>query len=204
MSNDCNSTQIEGLIDRLNAGEPDARRLLLEHAYERLCRLANRMLSESFPALKNRHEAHSVVHETWIRLLQALETSQPPTATDFFRLAAHKIRQVLLDLADRQRKLVQREVFALDDNSSVGENGQLFNATHDPRKLAEWTEFHKRVELLETRERAVFEMHFYLEVPQSEIARLLELHPRKVSYLWVAATERLSEAFGGGDERKVP
>ena len=46
---------------------------------------------------------------------------------------------------------------------------------------------------LPERERAVFEMHYYLDLPQAEIAQILELHPRKVSYLWVAATEKLSE-----------
>jgi len=36
-------------------------------------------------------------------------------------------------------------------------------------------------------------MHYYLELPQAEIARMLDLHPRKVSYPWVAATEKLGE-----------
>ena len=39
-------------------------------------------------------------------------------------------------------------------------------------------------------------MHYYLDLPQAEIARVLELHPRKVSYLWVAATEKLGEGLG--------
>jgi len=30
-------------------------------------------------------------------------------------------------------------------------------------------------------------------LPQTEIAKMLELHPRKVSYLWIAATERLAD-----------
>ena len=34
-------------------------------------------------------------------------------------------------------------------------------------------------------------MHYYLELPQVQIAQVLGLHPRKVSYLWVAATEKL-------------
>ena len=38
-------------------------------------------------------------------------------------------------------------------------------------------------------------MHYYLELPQAEIARVLELHPRKVSYLWIAATEKLGEGL---------
>jgi hypothetical protein len=38
-------------------------------------------------------------------------------------------------------------------------------------------------------------MHYYLELPQAEIARVLELHPRKASYLWITATEKLGEAL---------
>ena len=33
-------------------------------------------------------------------------------------------------------------------------------------------------------------------LPQAEIARILELHPRKVSYLWIAATENLAGELG--------
>ena len=58
-----------------------------------------------------------------------------------------------------------------------------------------WTEFHEKVATLSEQERAVFEMHYYLELPQAEIARMLDLHPRKVSYLWVAATEKLGEGL---------
>ena len=41
----------------------------------------------------------------------------------------------------------------------------------------------------------MFEMHYYLDLSQAEIAKALELHPRKVSYLWIAATEKLGEGL---------
>jgi DNA-directed RNA polymerase specialized sigma24 family protein len=41
-------------------------------------------------------------------------------------------------------------------------------------------------------------MHYYLGLPQAEIADLLGLHPRKVSYLWVAATEKLAGVLPQG------
>jgi hypothetical protein len=47
-------------------------------------------------------------------------------------------------------------------------------------------------------EEPVFKMHYYLELPQAEIAQVLELHPRKVSYLWIAATEKLGEGLDTG------
>ena len=59
------------------------------------------------------------------------------------------------------------------------------------------SEFHARVADLPEDERRVFELHYYLELPQAEIARMLGLHPRKVSYLWVAGTERLADHLDG-------
>jgi RNA polymerase sigma factor (sigma-70 family) len=189
--------ELGALLDRLRAGDREARRLLLERACERLRRLAGRMLHGSFPDVARRHELDSVVHETWVRLLQALDRAEPPTVADFFRLAAFKFRQVLLDMAQGERRRAQREVLALGGADGGGAAPSPASTTHDPARLALWTELHEKVATLGEQERAVFEMHYYLELPQAEIARALQLHPRKVSYLWIAATEKLGEALGG-------
>ena len=185
--------ELQAVLDRLRQGDREARRLLLERACERLRRLAGRMLYGSFPELARRHELDSVVHETWMRLLQALEKAEPPTVEDFFRLAAHKFRQVLLDMAQGERRRAQREVIGLSATESIGPAPSFGDTTYDPARLAMWTEFHENVDALSEQERTVFEMHYYLDLPQAEIARVLELHPRKVSYRWIAATEKLGE-----------
>ena len=189
------SAELQALLDRLRQGDREARRLLLERACERLRRLAGRMLHGSFPELARRHELDSVVHETWVRLLQALDKAEPPTVADFFRLAAHKFRQVLLDMAQGERRRARREALGLSGADGAGPAPPAAGTTHDPARLALWTEFHEKVATLGEQERAVFEMHYYLELPQAEIARVLDLHPRKVSYLWVAATEKLGEGL---------
>jgi len=194
------TSQLQTLLDRLRQGDRQARREFLEQVCERLRRLAAKILSGSFPNLQPRHEVDSVVHETWLRLMQALDKADPPTVADFFRLAAHKIRQVLLDMADRQRRIDQRETFlGLADSQAAGPDSphaEPGNQTYDGAKLALWTELHNKVGLLPEDERTVFEMHYYLGLPQSEIARALDLHPRKVSYLWIAATENLAGELG--------
>jgi len=193
--NEDSSVELQGLLDRLRKGDREARRLLLERACERLRRLAGRMLHGSFPELARRHELDSVVHETWVRLLQALDQTEPLTVADFFRLAAHKFRQVLLDMAQSERRRAQREVLGLSGADSEGPAPSAASTSYDPARLALWTEFHEKVATLSEQERAVFEMHYYLELPQTEIAQVLKLHPRKVSYLWIAATEKLGEGL---------
>ena len=187
------SVELQAMLDRLRQGDREARRLVLERACERLRRLAGRMLHGSFPELARRHELDSVVHETWVRLLQALDQTEPATVADFFRLAAHKFRQVLLDMAQSERRRAQREVLGLSGADSEGPAPSAASTSYDPARLALWTEFHEKVATLSEQERAVFEMHYYLELSQAEIAKVLELHPRKVSYLWIAATEKLGE-----------
>ncbi len=193
---DSGSLELQGLLDRLRQGDREARRLLLERACQRLRRLAGRMLHGSFPELARRHEVDSVVSETWMRLLQALEKTEPPTVADFFRLAAHKFRQVLLDMAQSERRRTQREVLGLSGADGQAPGPSAANTSYDPARIALWTEFHEKVATLSDEERAVFEMHYYLDLPQAEIARVLQLHPRKVSYLWIAATEKLGEQLG--------
>ncbi|HXG10787.1 MAG TPA: sigma-70 family RNA polymerase sigma factor [Gemmataceae bacterium] len=195
MDNDA-SGELQELIDRIRRGDRGARRQLLERACGRLRRLAARLLHGSFPAVQARHELDSVVHEAWLRLVPALDKANPPTVADFFRLAAHKIRQVLLDMVERQRRLAGREILGADNGSSTGPPADRPDNTYDPARLAQWTEFHEQAAALPDDERTVFELHYYLDLPQAEIARLLDLHPRKVSYLWVAATERLAEGLG--------
>src|SRR5262249_55933802 len=146
--NEDGSIELQGLLDRLRQGDREARRLLLERACERLRRLAGRMLHGSFPELARRHELDSVVHETWMRLLQALEKVEPPTVADFFRLAAHKFRQVLLDMAQSERRRGQREVLGLSAVEKGGPAPAAASATHDPARLAMWTEFHEKVATL--------------------------------------------------------
>jgi RNA polymerase sigma factor (sigma-70 family) len=191
------TVQLQQLLDRLRAGDAAAKREFLEQVCQRLRRLAGKILSGSFPALQRRHDVDSVVHETWLRLVQALEKVEPPTVDDFFRLAAHKIRQVLLDMTSKQRRVDQRETLLGQTGSFGASRGEPGNQTYDGERLALWTEFHDKVANLQDDERAVFELHYYLGLPQAEIARTLNLHPRKISYLWMAATEKLADQMAG-------
>ncbi len=194
------TADLQNLIDRLQRGDDSARGELLARAYQRLRRIASTMFHRDFPGLKDRHDLESVVDESWPRLMRALETARPPTVEDFLRLVAHKVRQVLLDMADRQRR---RDAWVRDgllDAPTRPVRVEFADDSLEPGRLALLTEFHRQVENLPADQRTVFDLHYYTDLPQVEVARLLGIHPRKVSYLWVAATEQLAEWLDGLDE----
>ncbi|QEL19612.1 ECF-type sigma factor [Limnoglobus roseus] len=113
MSNE--STQhLQSIVNRVRRGDPAARRDLLDAACGRLRRLTAHILSASFPALAGRHEVDSVVHETWLRLAKAMESVEPESVEHFFRLAAQKVRHVLLDLVERGRRGHSHDALGLD------------------------------------------------------------------------------------------
>src|SRR5262245_1422202 len=189
---------LQGLIDRLVRGDDAARAELLARAYHRLSRIAAAMFHRDFPGLRDRHDLESVVDESWARLMRALETVRPPTVEDFLRLVAHKVRQVLLDMAGRQKRRDERARDAAARGRPPRDDPA--DESLEPGRLALLTEFHRQVENLPGDQSTVFDLHYYTDLPQAEIARLLGMHPRKVSYLWVAATERLAEWLEGLDE----
>jgi RNA polymerase sigma-70 factor (ECF subfamily) len=190
------TTHLQQLLDRLREGDDSARRELIGCAYERLRLLARKILHEDFPRFENLHETRSVLHDAALRLLKALEQEQPATIRGFFALAAKKIRQVLLDMARRDRR---RGGEARLDSTAQGDGSQstpLYEAadsSHDPAQLAQWTEFHQKVDELPEAEREVVDLYWYQGLTQADTARVLGITQKEVSRLWIKATRKLPD-----------
>jgi RNA polymerase sigma factor (sigma-70 family) len=189
------SAELQNLIDRLRRGDDSARRELLQRAHDRLLRIAATLFNEDFPGLRGRHDLESVVSEVWIRLAGALEATQPQTVEGFFGLVFTKVRQVLLDMAKRQRRheAHRREGPRERDQGVELSLVESPDTTNEPGKLALLTEFHEQIKKLPDDERTVFELRYYGGFSQAEIAQMLGLQPKPVSRQWLAATGRLAQ-----------
>jgi RNA polymerase sigma factor (sigma-70 family) len=198
MSSDT-TANVQDFIERLRRGDMSARAALLERIYHRLRRIAAAVLHRDFHRLEVHHDLDSVVDEAWAQLMKALEATHPATADDFYRLIFRKVRHVLLDMARRQRRDEVRRYGDLPEEDSSGPVSPYdrSDTTYEPSRLAFWTEFHREVENLPDDQRSVFDLHYFAEFPQAEIARLLEMHPKQVSRLWIAATVGLAERLDG-------
>jgi RNA polymerase sigma factor (sigma-70 family) len=184
---DTSSTELLGVLTRLRAGDRTARDGLHQIAYRHMRRIAGRILAESFARLRHHHDVTSIVHDAWINFDKALDSVTLATEADFFRFMAHKIRQVLLTFAAKARPV-----------AAGPEVSDPADSAADPQGLAQWTEFHEKVSRLPDPQRDIFALHYYLELPQARVAELLNLPPKQVSRLWIAATEHLAETFFDG------
>jgi RNA polymerase sigma-70 factor (ECF subfamily) len=196
------TTLIQAWIDRLRAGDDSARAALLDTACERLTRLARKML-RGYPGVGRWEQTDDVLQNALIRLDRALKTVTPPTARDFFRLAAAQIRRELIDLARRHsgpEGLGARHASwagAEELSGSLADSGAPSDTTHDPGRLDAWTEFHRRIEGLDDGDREIFDLLWYQGLTQAEAAAVLGVSERQVNRRWIAARLELSEALGG-------
>jgi RNA polymerase sigma-70 factor (ECF subfamily) len=200
------TTHLQVLLDRMNAGDRSARRELFARAYERLRRLAGKMLRQDFPRLGQAHGSSSILHRAFLRLFLPMDQVRPPTVRDFFRFASHRMRCVLIDLARRR----DADPVRTNGDNRPGADGNGSGAgagPHDPgadsegpARLAAWSEFHRQAAQLPEGEREVFELIWYQGLSQVEAARVLDVHMKTVSYRYKKACLRLADQVRGFED----
>ncbi|MFM8270843.1 MAG: RNA polymerase sigma factor [Gemmata sp.] len=189
---------VKNLLGMVRRQEPGAIQALVARVHPRLTKLAAQIMRGSYPQLSGRREVDSVVSELYPKLAKALERVPLDAPADFFRFAAFKIRQVLLDMVAAVRPGGEGEGAAPRVLSGGGDesSGDLPaydrpDSTMDIPRRVMWEEFHRQVDLLPDGLREVFIMHWCLDLTQAEIAEALGEHPKTVSRQWLAATIKL-------------
>jgi RNA polymerase sigma factor (sigma-70 family) len=196
------TAQVQALLDRLHAGDSQARDLLLGQACERLRRLTRRML-KGFARVKRAEETDDILQNALLRLWSALKEVSPRSAAEFYGLASLQIRRELMDLA-RHYSGAQgggaREASQEEGESSGSTPRPAYekvDTTHEPSRLAAWSDFHQRVGALPEEEREVFDLLWYQELTQGEAAALLGISAATIRRRWLAARRRLLPVLKG-------
>jgi RNA polymerase sigma-70 factor (ECF subfamily) len=195
------SAVIEGCIHRLQAGDDQARKELLNCACERLTRLTRKML-KGFGRVKRWEQTDDVVQNALLRLYRSLAEVQPASAVEFYRLAALNIRRELLDLA--KHYYGARGLGANYASADKGPDRGGAEPAHEPpaagdepSQLEAWAAFHDQVERLPAEEKETFDLLWYQELSQAEAAALLKVSERTVKRRWAAARLKLHQSLRG-------
>jgi RNA polymerase sigma-70 factor (ECF subfamily) len=185
------SVEIQHWINQLQRGDEQARAALLECACARLTRLTRKMLRD-FARLKRWEQTDDVLQSAALRLCRALRETTPPTARDFFRLAAVHIRRELIDLARHHfgpRGSAVHHHSRDPDHDSPPEPAA--SSSQAPDQMEDWAAFHELVAALPDDEREVFDLLWYQGLPQVEAALVLGVSPRTIKRRWQDARLRL-------------
>jgi RNA polymerase sigma factor (sigma-70 family) len=192
---------LEQLRQGDQAAAAEARNEVINHAAERLEALARRMLRH-YPRLRRWEQTGDVLQSAVLRLHRALATVRPESPAQFYGLAAAQIRRELIDLA---RHHFGPEGAAgrhdTDRGGGSGGAGAVANRADPagaPGTLAEWTEFHEKVQLLPGPEREVFDLLWYEGLTQGGAATVLGVTERTVKNRWRSAKLELQRLLGEG------
>lgn len=194
------TAQLHNWLVLLKQGDQNARQRLIEHACERLRLIAKKMLRR-FPRVHRWEETDDVFIEAVTKLHRSLETVQPETSHDFYRLAATQIRRVLIDMARRyygpEGLGAKHQTTAGGSASDKPHRWDAADQADEPSSLAEWADFHRQVEALPGEERDVFNLLWYEEMTQAEACEVLGISERTLRRRWHGARIRLHKARHG-------
>jgi RNA polymerase sigma-70 factor (ECF subfamily) len=203
MAHDSHSTAIQCQLDHLIAGDESARAALLECTGTRLRRLAHRMLSTDFRRIRRWEETDDITQNALLRLDRALRAVVPPTPRDFFRLAARIIRNELIRLARHYYGpygLGRHHATPAGRDGAAGQpepESDPSDLTHEPGRLAAWTELHCQAAALPDSAREVFDLLYYDGLTQAEAAEVLGVSERTIKRRWADARRTLFDALDG-------
>jgi RNA polymerase sigma factor (sigma-70 family) len=175
---------LEAALLDLQAGGEDAAHEVVVLALSSFRDGASNLLRNHFSRLKG-HDTDSVVNTAWPQLFRQIRANPPKSVDALLRLACTIIRRDLIDLARRENAPF-RNAIALD--------GTLEQASATPaaEEMASWAELNEAIGRLPDAELRVFELLYYLDMTQVEVADMLGMHPKKVSRLYGEAVRKLA------------
>ena len=205
MSDDSTAV-LQGQLERAITGDVAARRRLLELTRDRLLSHARCFLHGRYARLEPFAQTDDVVQQVYLKILRNQDRfwvnadGQPVRSlAEFFGHASAWMRDVLCDLLRKEygRDDNRPAVLPLDGGPDAGPRHEPSSDTLDGGKVQRWTEFHEAAARLPDDLRAVFDLLWYQELPQTEAAALLGIAVRTVKLRWMKARLQLQQALGG-------
>ena len=191
-------------LERLKAGDADARERILSLSIDRLVHLVRKM-KKSFPRVARWEQTDDIFQNAAMRLYGAMEEVEIENARHFYRLAALHFRRELIDLArhyqgpqgmgKNHHTMGVKQNWENDDG--VAPAFDPGGMTQEPQQIAKWSEFHAEIEKLPEAERDVFDLIWYHDMTQEEAAKVLDVSVRQIKRRWRSARLLLHEQLKG-------
>jgi RNA polymerase sigma factor (TIGR02999 family) len=177
---------ITDALDALRAGAPDAMDRLVPLVYGELTRIAHRQLG--LEATGHTLSTTALVHEAYLRLVDQ-RRAQWADRVQFFAVAAHAMRRVLVDHARRHRALRRGGAHRHSVSLDALESADAATLAVDDRTdvLLALDDALDRLATHDARQARVVECRFFGGLTEAETAEALGVTPRTVARDWVKA-----------------
>ncbi len=155
----------------------------------------------AFPGVRRWEETDDIFQNAVMRMFESLKEAKFASIEEFYRFASLIIRRELIDLSRRYHGPlglgVQHATRAQAADSLNSDRLDPDSDTHEPSRLALWTEFHEKMELLSDEERQTFDLLWYQELTQADAAKVLNISERTVQRRWQQARLKMYELLHG-------
>jgi RNA polymerase sigma factor (TIGR02999 family) len=173
-------SEVTRILSAIEEGDPHAAEQLLPLVYDELRRLAGQKLSQEKPG--QTLQATALVHEAYLRLVDADKAQHWNSRGHFFGAAAEAMRRILIDQARRKRRPKHgggRKRVDLDEGLSLGDapDDDLLDLDEALAQLA--LEAPAKAELVK--------LHFFAGLTLEDAGRILGIAPRTAKRHWAYA-----------------
>jgi RNA polymerase sigma factor (TIGR02999 family) len=179
--------EVTRLLHEARGGAQEALDRVLALIYDDLRVIARRQLQREYA--ERTLEPTALVHEAYLKLVGSAALGAADRA-HFLAIAAHAMRQVLVDHARRRTSAKRGDAAKMVTLSDAGSNDAL-----DADELLALDD---ALERLEPRQRQIVECRFFAGMDDLEIAAALGVTDRTVRREWVKARAWLNKAIYGG------
>jgi RNA polymerase sigma factor (TIGR02999 family) len=176
------------VLSAIEAGDPHAAAQLLPLVYEELKKLAAQKLAQEKPG--QTLEATALVHEAYVRLVDASRVDYWDSRGHFFAAAAEAMRRILIEQARRKRRHKHGggcQRIRLDEALCVEE-------TPDDNLLA-LDEALEKLAREEPAKAELVKLHYFAGLSLEEAGRMLGISHRSAKRHWAYARAWLSAAI---------
>jgi len=192
------SLAITDALAALRAGDAGAMDRLVPLVYEELARIAHRQLG--LEVTGHTLSTTALVHEAYLRLVDQTRAQWADRA-QFFGVAAHSMRRVLVDHARRHRAARRGGMHRRDVSLDALDATDAASLAAGDRAdiLVALDEALERLAALDARQARVVECRFFGGLTETETAEALGVTPRTVARDWVKARGWLYQELGRDD-----